>query len=364
MKHPLDSYKISDEEKKRIGEFLTLTSNQSASPDAQHSAFCFLAARKFSVAQAIELYHNYQNMLSREDVACIDPFDDEVRRELLSGRFVILNDSDPTGARVAQFFVRLYRGSVNNHALLQSILFQLDAALKKEAAARSGLVFIYDMTDAKFNNIDCAFGVKLFKLLQSSYPVRLRRVLILTAPLWFRASFRMMRGFIRDQLRDNVNVLRPSPGTKLDALSHPDPVTLKHDHCAWLQTALIRTGWVSNDSEQLAPPNGHRAQTLAAFFGQTHTSNPMGSASDLSDVDSRDDEESLSSNPLDDDDIMSTSDMDPFALSSSYSSEADGNDIESPNLLLTDNSVLDPPLRPNLEMGQDMVDSQTSLRVG
>ncbi|CAL8098326.1 unnamed protein product [Calicophoron daubneyi] len=172
----------------------------------------------------------------------------------------------------------------------------------------------------------------------------------------------MMRGFIRDQLRDNVNVLRPSPGTKLDALSHPDPVTLKHDHCAWLQTALIRTGWVSNDSEQLAPPNGHRAQTLAAFFGQTHTSNPMGSASDLSDVDSRDDEESLSSNPLDDDDIMSTSDMDPFALSSSYSSEADGNDIESPNLLLTDNAVLDPPLRPNLEIGQDMVDSQTSLR--
>lgn len=86
---------------------------------------------------------------------------------------------------------------------------------------------------------------------QFSYPVRLRRVLILTAPLWFRASFRMLRGFIQDQLRDKVNVLRPSPGTKLDALSHPDFVSLRRDHYAWLQTALVRTGWLLSDSDQV-----------------------------------------------------------------------------------------------------------------
>ncbi|KAF5399890.1 Tyrosine-protein phosphatase non-receptor type 9, partial [Paragonimus heterotremus] len=326
----------------RIDEFISLSSNQSSSsPDVQHLAFCFLAARKFSVAQALELYHNYQIMLSREGVSQrIDPFDEDVRQELLSGKFVILNDHEVSGARVAQFFVRLHRtNNSNNRSLLQSILFQLDAVLKKEAASRSGLVFIYDMTDAKFANIDCSFGIKLFKLLQFSYPIRLRRILILTAPLWFRASFRVMRGFIRDQLRDCVSVLRPSPGSKLDALSHPDLVTLRHDHHAWLQTALIRTGWLLSDSESSVRPNGHRPQTPAVFFGQTATVNHVaattaastasGSISDSSDPENRDDDESACSYSLDEDDVISTGDLDPFALSSSYSSETDGTDADS-----------------------------------
>ncbi|VDP91485.1 unnamed protein product [Echinostoma caproni] len=95
-------------------------------------AFGFLAARKFSVAQALELYHNYQSMLFRENLpGLVDPFEEEVRRELLSGKFVILNDADASGARVAQFFVRLFRNSTNHQALLKSILFQLDAAFRK-----------------------------------------------------------------------------------------------------------------------------------------------------------------------------------------------------------------------------------------
>ncbi|TPP59720.1 Protein tyrosine phosphatase n9 [Fasciola gigantica] len=168
---------------------------------------------------------------------------------------------------------------------------------------------------------------------QFSYPVRLRRVLILTAPLWFRASFRMLRGFIQDQLRDKVNVLRPSPGTKLDALSHPDFVTLRRDHYAWLQTALVRTGWLLGDPDQLVKPNGHKPQSAAAFFGQSAAHNISGSSLDLSDTESRDDEESLSGNPIEEDDMTSLSDMDPFALSSSYSSETDGTDAESRNEL-------------------------------
>ncbi|TGZ74720.1 hypothetical protein CRM22_000793 [Opisthorchis felineus] len=326
MKHPFECYKITEEEFRRLEEFIAVSSAypSNASQDTKQTAFCFLAARKFSVAQALELYHNYKAMLSREGIPdVIDPFDEETRRELLSGKFVVLNDSETSGVRVVQYFVRLHHASHNPRAVLQSILFQLDAVMKKEVAARNGLVFIYDMTDAKFSNIDCTLGIKLFKILKSSYPVRLRRILILTAPLWFRASFRMMRVFIRDQLRDNVNVLRPSPGTKLDALSHPDFIALKRDHHAWLHTALIRTGWLPSESDQITRPNGHRFQTAAAFFGQTSTSQSPGSVSDLSDPDSKEDEDSLSGNPWDEDELMSVGDLDPFALSSSYSSETD-----------------------------------------
>ncbi|TPP59719.1 putative Protein-tyrosine phosphatase n9 [Fasciola gigantica] len=92
MKHLFESYKLSDDEKKRIDEFLSLSSiHQSNTPESRQMAFGFLAARKFSVAQALELYHNYQSMLFREDFCgVIDPFEEEVRRELLSGKFVIL----------------------------------------------------------------------------------------------------------------------------------------------------------------------------------------------------------------------------------------------------------------------------------
>lgn len=84
---------------------------------------------------------------------------------------------------------------------------------------------------------------------------------------------------------------------------------------------------------QPVKPNGHKPQTAATFFGQSVAHNVSGSSLDLSDADSRDDEESLSGNPIEEDEVMSLSDMDPFALSSSYSSETDGTDAESRNEL-------------------------------
>ncbi|TNN16413.1 Tyrosine-protein phosphatase non-receptor type 9 [Schistosoma japonicum] len=317
----------------KIDEFLSLIQNSQNSPEYQQLAFNILAARKFSVPQAMELYHSYQAFLDSEQITRVDPFEEDVRRELLSGKFVILNDNDIPGVRVAQFFVRLHRKSGNHRALLHSIIFQLDAALKRETAARNGLVFIFDMTDSKYSNFDYTFSCKLFKMLRSSYPVRLRRVLILTAPLWFRAPFLLMRVFIRELFQDCVYVLRPSPGTKLEALSHPDPVTLKRDHYAWLQTALSRTGWLLTEAEQVCNiPIGHRVQTAAAFFGPPLES--TGSISDSSDSEFRDDDDTLFNSQVvddgggDDDELISVGDLDPFSLTSSFSGEAESSDLE------------------------------------
>ncbi|KAK4472058.1 hypothetical protein MN116_005432 [Schistosoma mekongi] len=332
MKSNLDSYKLTEDERKKIEEFLSLIQNSQNSPEYQQLAFNILAARKFSVPQAMELYHNYQAFLASEQITRVDPFEEDVRRELLSGKFVILNDNDIPGVRVAQFFVRLHRKSGNHRALLHSIIFQLDAALKRETAARNGLVFIFDMTDSKYSNFDYTFSCKLFKMLRSSYPVRLRRVLILTAPLWFRAPFLLMRVFIRELFQDCVYVLRPSPGTKLEALSHPDPIILKRDHYAWLQTALSRTGWLLTEAEQATFPIGHRVQTAAAFFGPPSES--TGSISDSSDSEFRDDDDTFfNSQVVDDgggvdDELISVGDLDPFSLTSSFSGEAESSDLE------------------------------------
>ena len=40
--------------------------------------------------------------------------------------------------------------------------------------------------------------------MQGAYPARLKKVLIVTAPLWFKAPFKVLRLFVREKLRDRV----------------------------------------------------------------------------------------------------------------------------------------------------------------
>ena len=46
----------------------------------------------------------------------------------------------------------------------------------------------------------------MFSSLHSAgcYPARLKKVLIVTAPLWFKAPFKVLRLFVREKLRDRV----------------------------------------------------------------------------------------------------------------------------------------------------------------
>ena len=41
-------------------------------------------------------------------------------------------------------------------------------------------------------------------VLQAGYPAKLKKVLIVTAPLWFKAPFKILRLFVREKLRDRV----------------------------------------------------------------------------------------------------------------------------------------------------------------
>lgn len=81
---------------------------------------------------------------------------------------------------------------------------------------------------------------------------------------------------------------------------------------------------------QAALPVGHRNQTVGAFFGPPPES--TGSLSDSSDSEFREDDDSFSTNQLDDaavdDDLISVGDLDPFSLTSSYSGEAESSDLE------------------------------------
>ncbi|GBP07691.1 Tyrosine-protein phosphatase non-receptor type 9 [Eumeta japonica] len=73
--------------------------------------------------------------------------------------------------------------------------------------------------------------------LKGGYPAKLKKVLIVTAPLWFKAPFRILRLFVREKLRERVHTVNaPQLGLHVPRGSLPRQLggLLDIDHAAWL----------------------------------------------------------------------------------------------------------------------------------
>lgn len=71
---------------------------------------------------------------------------------------------------------------------------------------------------------------------QGGYPARLKKVLIVTAPLWFKAPFKILRLFVREKLRERVFTVSV-PQLSLHVPRESLPVhlggSLKINHSTW-----------------------------------------------------------------------------------------------------------------------------------
>lgn len=102
---------------------------------------------------------------------------------------------------------------------------------------RNGLIFVYNMIGSKYSNFDYELSQKILGLLKGAYPAKLKKVLIVSAPLWFKAPFKILRLFVREKLRDRVFMVNLSQlPTHISSSSLPTELggNLKHDHSAWL----------------------------------------------------------------------------------------------------------------------------------
>lgn len=199
----------------------------------------FLMARKFDCQRALELYRNHEETRNREDLTVIQASDELLKRELYTEKFTILSGRDKNGAAIALFTARIHQPSLTSHQLvLKALVYQLDAALESIETQRNGLVFIYDMTESKYSNFDYELSKKILNMLKGGYPARLKKVLIVTAPLWFKAPFKILRLFVKEKLRDRVYTINLSQLIQhipQDAL--PEQLGGKSitNHKAWLQ---------------------------------------------------------------------------------------------------------------------------------
>ena len=185
-------------------------------------------------------------MRIREGLTVFDPTQSPLKEELATEKFTILPARDSNGATLALFNAHKHDPSQASHrTTLQCVVYQLDVALEEIATQRGGLVFIYNMSGSKYSNFDYDLSQKMLTLLKGTYPARLKKVLIVTAPLWFKAPFKVLRLFVREKLRDRVfTVSIPQLQVHIPAESIPKDLggLLPTDHMAWLaKCAEVRT---------------------------------------------------------------------------------------------------------------------------
>ncbi|XP_059622784.1 tyrosine-protein phosphatase non-receptor type 9 [Phlebotomus argentipes] len=258
-----------------VQQFIDAVSSRKAVSPA--TAIKFLLARKFDVPRAVALYEQHELIRQKEGLYSFDPMCDPLRSELETGKFTILPQRDATGAAIALFTANLhYPMTVTHKTTLQGVVYQLDVALQNAETQKSGLVFIYDMSGSKYSNFDYDLSQKILTLLKGGYPARLKKVLIVTAPLWFKAPFKILRLFVREKLRERVfTVSIPQLSLHIPRESLPSRLggTLSIDHSTWL-LQCFKTSMTNREDELLA-------NSIGQTPGQQQ---PQNSTSDLTTI--------------------------------------------------------------------------------
>uniref|UniRef100_A0A673CBD4 Tyrosine-protein phosphatase non-receptor type 9 n=1 Tax=Sphaeramia orbicularis TaxID=375764 RepID=A0A673CBD4_9TELE len=250
----MDENKLSLAVEEFLSEVRSREQPHSAGLVSQPTAVKFLMARKFDVSRAIDLFQAYKNTRIKEGIININPDEEPLRSELLSGKFTVLPGRDAKGAALALFTARLHRPDVTTHkAVLQAIIYQLDKAIESVQTQRDGLIFIYDMTNSSYGNFDYELCVKILNLLKGAFPARLKCVFIVSSPLWFRAPFAVLRLFVREKLRERVCTVKAHElASHIPVSSLPEHLggTSQYSHVAWIQSCVnIHTNTDQGDTQ-------------------------------------------------------------------------------------------------------------------
>ncbi|XP_016360135.1 tyrosine-protein phosphatase non-receptor type 9-like isoform X1 [Sinocyclocheilus anshuiensis] len=275
---------LTTQEEVAVEEFLAEVrcreQSQNADLVSQMTAVKFLMARKFDVSRAIDLFQAYKNTRIKEGIYNINPNEEPLRSELLSGKFTVLPGRDAKGAALALFTARLHRPDLTTHkAVLQAIIYQLDKAIESVQTQRDGLIFIYDMTNSTYANFDYELCVKILNLLKGAFPARLKCVFIVSSPLWFRAPFAVLRLFVREKLRERVCTVKAHELVNhIPVSSLPEHLggSSQYSHIAWIQSCVNSSPNHPNNSPYVTGDClGSLLHSYSMEHGQNTSADPL-----------------------------------------------------------------------------------------
>uniref|UniRef100_A0A8C8K7Y5 Tyrosine-protein phosphatase non-receptor type 9 n=1 Tax=Oncorhynchus tshawytscha TaxID=74940 RepID=A0A8C8K7Y5_ONCTS len=204
-------YPLYSATKQFLEEITKWTTQHGVSQLSWEVAVKFLMARKFDVLLAIELFHSYRETRLKEGIVKLQPQEEPLHSELLSGKFTVLSVRDPSGASIALYTAKLHRpNKTGNHVVLQALFYLLDRAVESFETQRNGLVFIYDMAGSNYTNFELDLSKKILNLLKGAFPARLKKVLIVGAPVWFRVPYNLLSLLLKEKLRERVQMVKMS----------------------------------------------------------------------------------------------------------------------------------------------------------
>ncbi|XP_014229396.1 tyrosine-protein phosphatase non-receptor type 9 [Trichogramma pretiosum] len=272
------------EQEQATKEFLEIINKRriACSPVSWGTAVKFLSARKFEVQRAVALYEQHEITRKREGLSQMQPTKEPLKSELQTGKFTVLPTRDSSGAAIAIFTAHLHLPHQTTHqTTLQGVVYQLDAALESKETQKHGLVFIYDMSDSKFQNFDFDLSQKILTLLKGGYPARLKKVLIVTAPLWFKAPFKILRLFVREKLRERVFTVS-IPQLRLHVPRESLPLrlggSLELSHETWLVQCLEAAMTAGRQQQQQQTNDGSVADTTTTNSNSSSSSSSSSSS--------------------------------------------------------------------------------------
>uniref|UniRef100_A0A8C7DMQ2 protein-tyrosine-phosphatase n=1 Tax=Oncorhynchus kisutch TaxID=8019 RepID=A0A8C7DMQ2_ONCKI len=141
--------------KQFLEEITKWTTQHGVSQLSWEVAVKFLMARKFDVLLAIELFHSYRVITClKEGIVKLQPQEEPLHSELLSGKFTVLSVRDPSGASIALYTAKLHRpNKTGNHVVLQALFYLLDRAVE----SNDGLSFLFAYLNCSCHNMDSVF---------------------------------------------------------------------------------------------------------------------------------------------------------------------------------------------------------------
>lgn len=200
--------KLNENELKAVDEFLKRQSWSNSDVKSWNTAIKFLMARRFDVERAIKLYEDHESLRKKESLYSINLCDEAFIKELEFGKFTILPfvKNFPV---CALFTVKLHTVPnntlhANDSTTLKVLIYQLDAALENPEAQRNGINFIYDMNNCKSSHFDMGLSQKILTLVRGSYPARLNKLFVVSAPFWFKCFVKVLSILMREKLRERV----------------------------------------------------------------------------------------------------------------------------------------------------------------
>jgi len=223
----------------------------------------FLMARKFEPERALVLLRSHmawrrENGILNRDNLRLDPI---IISEIQSAKLLTDTSSrDAEGAQIVYFRPSLMSAKQTANTTTQdfcrAVFFLLQRCIADPTTQRQGFLFICDLRGTSMTSVDYRLIKAVINMLQNRFPGRLKRVLLLEPPRFFKMAFKMIKPLIAEKYLQKMSIV-----TLPEILEHAPAANLfkeyggelEYDHSKFLELVKAEEQSKKSHGEAINP---------------------------------------------------------------------------------------------------------------